>query len=202
MKLALSVRNPLSYLICYGIKDVENRTWTTDYRGTLYIHSCSSGADYVKLPEEFLKKACESYYDEALADLDRLDLKQTDYDAIVAHLNNIGRQDLIRALDYYYNYSFMQEKISDHYNMDCFAQSENPEADLKKFKEAVKKYGPYFISFAIIGQVDLVDIIRDSESPWAEPGQYHWVFGNPIIYDNPITEVKGRLRLFDVSHII
>ena len=35
----LSVSNPVSYLVCYGIKDVENRTWRTDYRGPLFIHS-------------------------------------------------------------------------------------------------------------------------------------------------------------------
>lgn len=35
----LSVKNPISYLIVSGIKDVENRSWTTGYRGTIYIHS-------------------------------------------------------------------------------------------------------------------------------------------------------------------
>ena len=34
----LSVKNPFAYLILQGGKDVENRTWTTDYRGRLYIH--------------------------------------------------------------------------------------------------------------------------------------------------------------------
>lgn len=31
---------------------------------------------------------------------------------------------------------------------------------------------------AIIGTVDLVDIVRDSASPWAEPDQFHWVLAN------------------------
>ena len=34
----LSIKNPFAYLILQGGKDVENRTWTTDYRGRLYIH--------------------------------------------------------------------------------------------------------------------------------------------------------------------
>ncbi len=38
----LSVQNPWSYLICRGLKDVENRSWPTDYRGRLYIHSSGS----------------------------------------------------------------------------------------------------------------------------------------------------------------
>lgn len=37
--IVLSVQNPWSDLICRGIKDVENRSWPTDYRGKLYIHS-------------------------------------------------------------------------------------------------------------------------------------------------------------------
>lgn len=35
----LSVRQPWAWLICEGLKDVENRNWKTNYRGTLYIHA-------------------------------------------------------------------------------------------------------------------------------------------------------------------
>lgn len=36
---ALTIKNPWSYLIASGIKDVENRTWKTNFRGRIYIHS-------------------------------------------------------------------------------------------------------------------------------------------------------------------
>ena len=36
---ALSVRQPWTDLIMAGVKDVENRTWDTDYRGWLLIHA-------------------------------------------------------------------------------------------------------------------------------------------------------------------
>jgi hypothetical protein len=36
---ALTVKPPWSWAIIYGGKDVENRTWKTDYRGELLIHS-------------------------------------------------------------------------------------------------------------------------------------------------------------------
>jgi len=39
MEKVLSIKNPISYLVASGIKDVENRTWNTNYRGWLYIHS-------------------------------------------------------------------------------------------------------------------------------------------------------------------
>ena len=38
----LSVRHPWAWLICEGLKDVENRNWKTNYRGTLYIHAGKS----------------------------------------------------------------------------------------------------------------------------------------------------------------
>lgn len=36
---ALSVRNPYAALIVAGIKTIENRSWSTRYRGPLLIHA-------------------------------------------------------------------------------------------------------------------------------------------------------------------
>ncbi len=36
---ALSIRQPWAGLIMLGIKDVENRSWSTDHRGSLGIHA-------------------------------------------------------------------------------------------------------------------------------------------------------------------
>lgn len=38
----ISIRQPWASLICAGIKDVENRTWKTNYRGKLLIHAGSA----------------------------------------------------------------------------------------------------------------------------------------------------------------
>ena len=38
----LSVQQPFADLICGGIKTVENRTWNTDYRGSILIHASTS----------------------------------------------------------------------------------------------------------------------------------------------------------------
>lgn len=50
---ALSIKQPWASLICtprqdnplLGIKDIENRTWRTHFRGKIYIHASAS---YVK----------------------------------------------------------------------------------------------------------------------------------------------------------
>lgn len=38
---ALSVRQPYAWLIVRGLKPIENRTWSTTYRGPLIIHASS-----------------------------------------------------------------------------------------------------------------------------------------------------------------
>ena len=39
MNKALSIRQPWAWLIAQGFKDIENRTWTTRYRGPLLIQA-------------------------------------------------------------------------------------------------------------------------------------------------------------------
>lgn len=36
---ALSIKQPWASLIAHGIKDIENRTWKTNFRGRIYIHT-------------------------------------------------------------------------------------------------------------------------------------------------------------------
>ena len=36
---ALSIRQPWVYLIMQGGKDIENRTWRTNHRGTILVHA-------------------------------------------------------------------------------------------------------------------------------------------------------------------
>lgn len=42
---ALSIRQPWAWLIVNGYKDVENRTWPTNLRGTILIHAAKTMTD-------------------------------------------------------------------------------------------------------------------------------------------------------------
>lgn len=108
---ALTIRQPWASLIICGAKDVENRTWTTRYRGPLAVHAGH-----------------------------RFD------------------QDL----------QVWQRRIAA--TVDCFPRG------------------------AVIGVVDLIDVVRDSRSRWAEPTSYHWVLANPRAIE-PVP-VRGRLGLW------
>jgi hypothetical protein len=120
----LSVKNPWAYLIIYGfdfgapmggfkIKDVENRTWETKYRGPLLIH------------------ASKNFDRDAWWDNIPYDIKWADYNG------------------------------------------------------------------HIIGQVNLVDCIRNSTSRWAEKGLWHWVLKDPKPCE-PIP-IKGSLGLWEYT---
>jgi len=41
---ALSIKQPWASLIAHGIKDIENRTWRTKFRGKIYIHASAKSA--------------------------------------------------------------------------------------------------------------------------------------------------------------
>lgn len=49
---ALSIKQPWAWLIAHGYKDVENRTWQTNYRGEFLIHAGKAfdleGYDWLK----------------------------------------------------------------------------------------------------------------------------------------------------------
>jgi len=52
----------------------------------------------------------------------------------------------------------------------------------------------------IIGEVDIVDCVTESDSPWFE-GPYGFVLRNPKAYDRPIPW-KGRLGFFEVAEVM
>ncbi|MDR2223588.1 MAG: ASCH domain-containing protein [Flavobacteriaceae bacterium] len=118
---AISVKQPWAELICLGVKDIENRTWKTKFRGRVYIHA----------PAKEDKSS-------------RLTTEQ------------------VNAIDHI----------------------EETRLELS----------------AIIGEVDIVDCVQNHKSIWAEKGEgiWHWVLKNPVFYEQPILNVKGKLGLWDI----
>lgn len=54
---------------------------------------------------------------------------------------------------------------------------------------------------AIIGSVEIIDCVMNHPSIWAEKGVYNWVLANPIFYERPIENVKGKLSFWDYPGI-
>ena len=166
----LSIRSQYAYQVCTGIKDIENRSWKTEYRGKLLIHASGKEAAF-----EFLHK----YWPEKVWK----DLKSRKY--IIDHVLQDNAPDYIRKIyNAYYNV------IYPHYNCASYEEFEKQLPDLKK---------PLMITQAIIGEVELSDIVVESKSVFAEKNVYNWVLTNPVLYDKPISNVKGRLRLWEFN---
>lgn len=139
----ISVKQPWAWLICAGIKPIENRTWSTKFRGRVLIHASANPAG--NLPEI-------------------LTFEQADF--------------ITRKVD---------------------------------------KMPPYVKDMpfsAIIGSVEIVDCVTNHPSIWAqhtaikdkkvadeifkvEVPVYNWVLANPILFDKPIENVKGKLSFWE-----
>jgi hypothetical protein len=117
---AISIRQPWAALIVAGIKDIENRSWPTKYRGQLLIHASQK---FDKVGLEMMKKM----------------------------------------------------KI--------------PEIIIKTMKD---------YRGGIIGEVNLVDCVKESKSEWFE-GPYGFVIKNarPLWFK----PCKGKLGIFDVDNL-
>ena len=126
---ALTVKNQWAWWIIHGYKtpsgiiykDVENRTWKTDYRGRILIHTS--------------KNPCDT---------------QTSLEGIFTDM------DFLKSIVY----------ETSHCNG------------------------------MIIGSAEITGCIHNAESPWAEPGMWHWVLKNPVPFAEPIP-AKGKLGIWD-----
>jgi len=122
---ALSIRQPWAWLICVGYKDIENRQWSTKFRGRIYVHAGKT------------------------------------------------TEDTIPSLN-----------ISEHWILTNLTQEQRI-----AYQVAVQNRG------AIIGEVDIVNCVTKSESPWFT-GKFGFVLANPFLYEKPIP-CKGKLSFFN-----
>lgn len=134
---ALTIKNPWALLIAAGIKDIENRTWRTNFRGRIYIHAGQS-------------LACKPSRLKELLTIDQFNVVNT--------------------------YQAYRQVLGLGFKQSC-----------------------------IIGEVDIVDCVLNHSSIWAEktePDQkpiWNWVLANPVLYDKPIDNVKGKLSFWQCS---
>lgn len=167
----LSVNNPVSYLICYGIKEVENRTWRTDHRGTIYIHSSGRVGfrgmpDFSRFPMPVLHE-----FDGFLSEIQKMDEAGT-YIGIPERGVRVELKNEARQPENVLNQYRLLADVYAHY------RSGDP--------------APFFHANAIIGTVELVDIVTDSDSPWAEPEKYHWILRNGRLLEEPMTGIREK----------
>lgn len=133
---ALSIQQPWASLIVAGVKDVENRTWSTSHRGPIAVHAG------VKVNKVTSREAFASLEHVQLLTLCNCIALTCSKDVLAVTLSDIPRG-------------------------------------------------------AVIGVVDVVDVVRGHKSKWALADHYHWVLRNP----RPVRAVpmRGILGLFNVE---
>lgn len=130
----LSVKNPWAYLLAIGLKDVENRSWHTNFRGTVLIHASAA------MHERYLPGVRGNCF--------------TGECASAINHKGIAPKIILNELIY----------------------------------------------SSIIGKMDIVDCVSNSNSIWAEKGQFHWIIKNAILFDQPILNVKGKLSFWEYAY--
>ena len=58
----LSIRQPWAWLLVNGVKDIENREWSTSYRGPLLLHAGKAGDEWLFDHKEFLVRMWQARY--------------------------------------------------------------------------------------------------------------------------------------------
>ena len=152
---AISVKQPYSGLIVYGIKDIENRTWP-----------------------------CPKAY--------------------------IGQRVLIHA-------SAIPVKMINPNSVFTKEQWDSLSAELQR--ESISGKG--YINSSIIGSVEITDCVVNHPSIWAEKTEnytigmnprihedimgknviYNWVLSKPVLYENSLDNIKGKLLFWDYPGI-
>lgn len=92
-------------------------------------------------------------------------------------------------------------KKLDHVSLDTVFTDAQIE-DLKQYYTENELCKMVFQKSAIIGHVDMIDCVENHSSVWALPNHYHWVLANPVLFEQPIEDVKGKLSLWDCSEYL
>ncbi|AEF86795.1 thyroid hormone receptor interactor 4 [Treponema primitia ZAS-2] len=166
----LSIRQPYATLVCRGIKTVENRTWDTKYRGKLLIHASGKPLAWPEL--KYMPDVFTKYH-----------LKYYGYDPLPKD-----------APDSFRGYIQFLNEIVTQYGLGEKLTYKMP---VEEAKNAAKKYGFIMPSQCIVGEAELADIIDDSKDEFAEPSCFHWIFDKAVLYEKPIMNVMGKLRLWE-----
>ena len=156
---AVSIKQPWASLIAHGIKDIENRTWRTHFRGRIYIHASVKSAGNTayllnKDQDNFFAYNTENY---------KTFESNLPYSAI------IGEVDIIDC-------------VINHPSV--WAEKTKEEHEIPFCRDCADHDG--------ICPHDNISCDKDRIKPI-----YNWVLANPVLYDKPILNVKGKLSFWD-----
>lgn len=176
----ISLRQPWAYLICSGIKPIENRTWKTNYRGRVLIHAGKSR----------MRSLFDCLTNEQLELVnDKLGYNY-DFEKTFTKGAIIGSVEIV---DCVINHpSIWAEKPNHDYGAICHKNK------CEQFVEWDFGHG-ICKSCKLVGQSYIVDTVPPDciYKKYMPKPTYNWVLANPILFDKPILNVNGKLSFWD-----
>lgn len=167
----LSIRNPLSWLVATGLKDVENRSWSTEHRDWLYIHSSGTSADGAFDLSELPLPVYNEYF---ALEYEGGDLREARYLEAVSESRSLRLKEVIR------NSAELREFTL-----------------VERLQSASAAGEPYFRAGCIVGRVKIAAIREGwTGSPWSEGEDFQWILRSAELFERPIEGVKGKLGLW------
>ena len=185
----LTVKQPFAQLICEGVKNIENRTWKTNFRGRVLIHTSAKYNSFF-LDEAFTKQQL----DDMLAH--NTEIYWCGHKEWGAKYDTSAIIGSVEIVDCVRNHpSVWAEKSPENLNSFC----EN-----KGCSEFIKWDfgGPSCFSCKLVGESYNIDTIP-KECPFKDEARlymkpvWNWVLANPIMFRTPIINVKGKLSFWD-----
>lgn len=173
IETAISIKQPWAYLIASGIKDIENRTWTCPQKYIGKRVLIHASASAHKSIRKLLNA-------DQINTVFKSDLyNDTDFAKVYSTGAIIGSVEIV---DCVINHtSIWAEKTIDSVCPLCHRIVENKKED-RQFCVDCRR--------VLDKGIDYYDII------------YNWVLEKPILFDEPITNVKGMLGFWKYTHSI
>lgn len=167
---ALSIKQPWASLIAHGVKDIENRTWATKKRERVFIHSSAKFAGDINTL--FSDDQWHAMGEEMRCNMV---MKNFVFSAI------IGEVDII----------------------DCVINHDSIWAEHKlKGRQCPECGCTEYVNKNLVG--DGYRMCKQCHQDWwidiayGKP-IYNWVLVNPVLYDEPILNVKGKLSFWEFN---
>lgn len=179
----LTVKQPWASLIVHGIKDIENRTWPTKFRGRILIHSSANPvpfngrADGVKFTNQQIREIWNS-------DFNQPGHRYPDWMSELPNGVLLGSVDIV---DCVINHKSEWAEKAENCCPECMC-IESKNHDL---------LGNGYRVCSNCEQEWWMHIKYD----YYKKPIYNWVLANPVLFENPITDVKGKLSLWDFPNI-
>lgn len=176
----ISIKQPWAYLICTGIKDIENRTWKLPekIKGQRVLIHASGKSD--KEPYMIFNEEQNNAIGDRIMDV------CGSYDNTSAIIGSVVFTDCMIN-----HSSIWAEKSLANYNTFCKS---------KHCKEYIEWecYG-YHTSCKLQGEShNIGDIASDCPFKREAPKPiYNWVASAPVLFDAPIPNIRGKLNFWD-----